>query len=198
MSESTSKPKKTLTFSAVSEQRKYYKGKEAVQGEGEGEGEVGEIYQPEIVDTKTIRKISENPPKEVIRLSSAHFSKKRSFLAPLLDKPLLVLTEDHQTRYLKLLKIKRQLKKQYTYAKAENNKELKNLIKKDLKNIESSIEEIEHKYPGTNARGFRKTRKLYHKKQTKRIIKSNPHKQTYSRKSKKHNKKSHHKKSRKH
>jgi hypothetical protein len=59
-----------------------------------------------------------------------------------------------------------------------------------LKNIESSIEEIEHKYPGTNARGFRKTRKLYHKKQTKRIIKSKTHNQKYSGKSKKHNKKS--------
>jgi len=182
MSASASKAKKSLTFNPISEQRAYYEGKE---GEGEGEGEEGEIYEPEKVDT-FIKAISEPElPKEVIRLSSPHSSSKRYKKAELLPKPVLVLSGDDVTRYLKLMKIKKQLQKEYNKAKFYNNKPLKKLIKKDLANIESSIEELYY-LRQSRGRGIMKTRKMFHshKKQPRTQTKRN----RVSRKSKKNNK----------
>ena len=158
MSASASKPKKSLTFNLFSEERAYYKGKE---GENE-EGEEGETYEPERINTKFIGTNSQTElPKEVIRLSSPHSSSKRYAFAQFLEKPLLVLKGDNTNRYLKLLKIKRQLQKEYSKAKINNNKDLKKLIKKDLENIDSSIQEIQYLNKST-AKGIRKTRKITH------------------------------------
>jgi hypothetical protein len=124
-------------------------------------------------------------PKEVIRLSSPHSSSKRYEFAQDLEKPVLVLSGDDVTRYLKLMKIKRQLQKEYTKAKFYNNKPLKKLIKKDLANIESSIEELYY-LRQSRGRGIMKTRKIFHshKKQPRTQTKRN----RSSGKSKKHNK----------